>query len=203
MVDWIGYGTLFAESNSTDPTKFADVTIETPRGDVVATTAVTGFSTGILEGTPGSVAAYIREYAQYVDPFGGYITVKVPPDAANNVMRIPDCKRVRFRLTVFQARAYAVGLVFRFPRQLQPAQPGPPLLPSKYFKVARRSTGQTVGTHQVKLLARGSSLAIDRALSTSLAEAAEHLGVGRRALKVEPATRREVMPRGSRFPGVF
>jgi hypothetical protein len=203
MIDWIGFGSLFAESDSTTPQKAADVTIETPRGDVVVTTSITGSSTGVLEGTPGSVAVHIRQYLQYVDPFGGFTTNWVPPDPAHNVMRIADCKAVRVRLTVFQARAYAVGVVFRSPLQLQRAERPPLLRESKYFKLVRQSTGQTVGTHQVKLLARGSSLKIDKVLSASAAEVAESLGVGRRALKVEPASRREVLPRGSRFPRVF
>ena len=53
MIDWIGYGWIAGEVSGPN-TYFADLTIEVPRGDVVAAAAVTGFSVGVQKNEPGS-----------------------------------------------------------------------------------------------------------------------------------------------------
>ena len=87
---------------------FADLTVEVPRGDVVAAAALTGFSMGVWEHQPGTAAVFLREYAQY-DASGKAQVVDVSPDPANGVFAISDCFFVRFRMTVQQGHAFGVA----------------------------------------------------------------------------------------------
>jgi hypothetical protein len=191
MIDWIGYGWIAGEVSGPN-TFFADLTIEVPRGDVVAAAAVTGFSVGVQQHEPGSVAVYVREYARFksstlID------VVDVPPDPTNNVMPIADCAYVRFRMTVFQGRAFSQGLVFRF----APKPPDPRVRAPKFAMTDHviRAGGRDLGTHRVMALARGSRLRVDALLRRSAAEAGQFLGVRRRDLEIVRAGRRQA-PKG-------
>src|ERR1700730_3674380 len=179
MIDWIGYGWIAGEVSGPN-TYFADLTIEVPRGDVVAAAAVTGFSVGVQKNELRSLFVYIREYARFksstlID------VVDVPPDPTNNVMAITDCAFVRFRMTVFQGRAFSQGLVWRFaPKPVEPARP-----PSK-FSVPDYHVpvgGRIVGGHRVMALPRGSRLRLDSLVKRAGAEAARFLGVRPREIE--------------------
>jgi hypothetical protein len=183
MIDWIGYGWVAGEVSGPS-TYFADLTLEVPRGDVVAAAAVSGFSVGVQQHEPGSVAVYVREYAQF-DKAGNPHVIDVPPDPVNNVLFIPECFFVRFRLTVFQGKAFAQGLVFRF---APPPPPAPKASPSpvgrkKMFKLHDYHVhvgGKEIGRHRFMTLARGSGLdtkGIEKILQRSSGEAARFLGV--------------------------
>jgi hypothetical protein len=186
MIDWIGYGWIAGEVSGPN-TYFADLTIEVPRGDVVAAAAVTGFSVGVQKNEPGSVAVYIREYARFksstlID------VVDVPPDPTNNVMAITDCAFVRFRMTVFQGRAFSQGLVWRFaPKPVEPPRP-----PSKFsvHDYHVRVGGRIVGEHRVMALPRGSRLRLDSLVKRAGAEAARSLGVRPREIETVRARSR-------------
>jgi len=135
MIDWVGYGWMAGEATGPSPF-FADLTIEVPRGDVIAAAAFAGFSMGVWEHRPGTAAVFLREYAQY-DASGKAQVVDVQPDPANGVFAIPECFFVRFRMTVQQGHAFARGLVFRFGRGRPPERSG------------RSATGRcaTTGSH--------------------------------------------------------
>ncbi len=190
MIDWIGYGWIAGEVSGPN-TYFTDLTIEVPRGDVVAAAAVTGFSVGVQKNEPGSVAVYIREYARFksstlID------VVDVPPDPTNNVLAITDCAFVRFRMTVFQGRAFSQGLVWRFaPEPVEPPRP-----PSKFsvHDYHVRVGGRIVGGHRVVALPRGSRLRLDSLVDRAAAEAAQFLGV--RPREIETVRARSRRPRG-------
>ena len=121
MIDWVGYGSMAGEATGPSPF-FADLTIEVPRGDVVAAAAFTGFSMGVWGHRPGTAAVFLREYAQY-DASGKAQVVDVQPDPANGVFAIPECFFVRFRMTVQQGHAFARGLVSDS-RRAPPGRPG-------------------------------------------------------------------------------
>jgi hypothetical protein len=185
MIDWIGYGWMAAEVSGPG-TFFVDLTIEVPRGDVVAAAAVSGFNVGVYQHQPGSVAAYIREYGRFKSSTKIDV-VDVPPDPTNNVMAIPDCAFVRFRMTVFQAKAVSQGLVFRFapPR----AEPPTPATKFSIQDVRLRVRGREVGTHRVMSLARGSRLRIEPILNRAAAEAARFLDLRSRDIEIVRAKR--------------
>jgi hypothetical protein len=200
MIDWIGYGWIAGEVSGPN-TYFADLTIEVPRGDVVAAAAVTGFSVGVQKNEPGSVAVYIREYARFqsstlID------VVDVPPDPTNNVMAITDCAFVRFRMTVFQGRAFSQGLVWRFaPKPVEPPRP-----PSKFsvHDYHVRVGGRIVGGHRVLALPRGSRLRLDSLVKRAGAEAARFLGVRPREIEtVRARSRRKGSGTALAHLGVF
>lgn len=180
MIDWIGYGWIAGEVSGPN-TFFADLVIEVPRGDVVAAAAVTGFSVGVQQHEPGSVAVYIREYGRFKSSTQIDV-VDVPPDPTNNVLAIPDCAYVRFRMTVFQARAFSQGLVLRFaPKAAEPRVPFKKLSVHD-FRV--RASGRDAGTHRVMSLGRGSRLRLDSLLDRATAEAGRFLGVRRREIEI-------------------
>ena len=195
MIDWIGYGWIAAEVSGPN-TFFADLTIEVPRADVVAAAAVTGFSVGVQQHEPGSVAVYVREYARFksatlID------VVDVPPDPTNNVMPITDCAYVRFRMTVFQARAFSQGLVFRFaPKPPQPLARAPKFAITDHLI---RAGGRDIGTHRVMALARGSRLRLDGLLHRAASEAGRFLRVRPRDIEIVRGKRRRA-PKGG-VPG--
>jgi hypothetical protein len=200
MIDWVGFGWIAGEVSGPN-TYFADLTIEVPRGDVVAAAAVTGFSVGVQKNEPGSVAVYIREYARFksstlID------VVDVPPDPTNNVMAITDCAFVRFRMTVFQGRAFSQGLVWRFaPKPVEPARP-----PSKFsvHDYHVRVGGRIVGGHRVVALPRGSRLRLDSLVKRAGAEAARFLGVRPREIEtVRARGRRKGSGAASAHLGIF
>ena len=195
MVEWIGYGSI-AGDVSGPQTFFADLTIEVPRGDVVAAAAVTGSSVGVFQQQPGSVAAYIREYGRFKSSTMIEV-VDVPPDPMNNVLAIADCAFVRFRMTVFQARAFAQGLVFRFARPPVQIGPATKFTLSKFRLHAR---GRDVGTHSVMTLTRGSTLRIDPIFKRVAAEAGQFLGLRPRDIEFVRARRRT---RPKLAPNVF
>jgi len=189
MIDWIGYGWMWAEGSGPD-TYFADLTLEVPRGDVVAAAAVSGFSVGLLERDPGSIAAYIRQYAHYDS---GILSLRdLPPDPTNNVLPIKDCTWIRFRTTVFQARAFAQGLVFHHAAPPPaPPEPNPKITAPKWsVRDYDVHVGNTkLGSHRIMALARGSTLPVRKILARSAAEAARHFGVARRRVVTRPARR--------------
>jgi hypothetical protein len=208
MIDWIGGGWMHGEVSGPS-TYFTDLTIEVPRGEVVAAAAVSGFSVGVQEHEPGSVAAYVREYAQF-DTAGNPHVVDVPPNPENNVLSIKDCFFVRFRLTVFQGKAFAQGLVFRFAPPPPPPPPPPKKPPSpverkKNFKIQDFRVhvgGKEIGKHRFMTLASGSGLdakAIEEILKRSTGEAARFLRVRPRDVKTMRAQPRRP-PKGG---GVF
>ncbi|MBL6612909.1 MAG: hypothetical protein ISP45_02740 [Reyranella sp.] len=189
MIDWIGYGWM-AGSVSGPDTYFADLTLEVPQGDAVAAAAVTGFSLGLEGGEPGSAAAYVREYGLFED--GTHAVRSLPPDPTNNVVQIPMCYWVRFRLTVFQGNAFAQGLVFRH----APAPPNKATIPKfrvRDYKI--RIRGKDAGMHRVMALARGSVLREREILARAAAELAEFAGVRPRSIETMPAPRRVASPR--------
>ena len=195
MIDWIGYGWMWAEGRGPD-TYFGDLTLEVPRGDVVAVAAVSGFSVGLLDREPGSIAGYIRQYAHYDS---GILALRdLPPDPTNNVLAIADCTWIRFRTTVFQARAFAQGLVFHHavPPPLPP-KPSPKITTPKWsvgdYDVYVGST--KFGSHRVMTLTRGSMLPVSKILARAAAEVARHFGVAQRRVVTRPARR------SSRRPG--
>jgi len=201
MVDWIGYGWI-SGSVSGPNTFFADLTIEVSRGDVVAAAAVTAFSVGVHQHEPGSVAVYIREYARFKSATQIEV-VNVPPDPTNNVMGIADCAFVRFRMTVFQARAVSRGLVFRFaPIPAAPKKKATQKFSVKDFDV--RIGGRLVGAHRVMALASGSRLPLDSLLGRANQEAARFLGFRPREIQAVRARKRRT-PSGtaSEQPGIF
>lgn len=187
MIDWIGFGWIAGEVTGPS-TWFGDLTLEVPRGDVLATAAVTELSVRVEDPEPGSVAAYVREYAQY-DTAGKPRVVDVPADPTNDVLAIHDCFFVRFRMTLFQASAYARGLVFHH------APPAPSaaskiVAPRWSVRDYRFSIGgDEVGTHRVMALSRKSALPVIELLGRSAAEAARHFGVERRQVETRPARR--------------
>jgi len=190
MIDWIGYGWM-AGSVSGPDTYFADLTMEVPQGDAVAAAAVTGFSLGLEGGEPGSAAAYVREYGLFED--GTHAVRSLAPDPTNNVISIPACYWVRFRLTVFQGNAFAQGLVFRHAPAPPPAPPNIATVPrSKVPKFKVRDykikiQGKGAGMHRVMALARGSVLPERKILARSAAEIAEFAGVRPRSVQIAPA----------------
>jgi hypothetical protein len=187
MIDWIGYGWM-AGSVSGAGTYFADLTLEVPQGDAVAAAAVTGFSLGLEGGEPGSAAAYVREYGLFED--GLHALRSLPPDPTNNVVAIPACYWVRFRLTVFQGNAFAQGLVFRHAPVPPPAPPNKATRPKfkvRDYKIKVR--GKNVGMHRIMALARGSILPERKILARCAAELAEFAGVRPRSVETVPARR--------------
>ncbi|MGE5276960.1 MAG: hypothetical protein ACM3SU_08190 [Acidobacteriota bacterium] len=197
MIDWIGYGWIAGEVSGPN-TFFADLTIEVPRGDVVAAAAVTGFSVGIQQREPGSVAAYVREYARFRSATRIDV-VDVPPDPTNNVMAITDCAYVRFRMTVFQGHAFSRGLVFRFaPKPPQPLMRAPKFAMTEHLI---RAGGKVVGTHRVMALSRGSRLRLDALVHRAAAEAGRFLRVRPRDIEIVREKRRRA-PEGG-VPGAL
>src|SRR5262249_4668550 len=201
MIDWIGYGWI-AGSISGPDTYFADLTIEVPQGDAVAAAAVTGFSLGLERREPGSAAAYVREYGLFED--GTHAFRSLPPDPTNNVVSIPGCYWVRFRLTVFQGNAFAQGLVFRHAPVPPPAPPNKATIPKsdkatipgsdkatipkfrvRDYKIKIRGKG--VGMHRVMALARGSILPERKILARAAAAPAGLGGVRPRWVETVPA----------------
>jgi hypothetical protein len=197
MIDWIGYGWIAGEVSGTQ-TYFADLTIEVPRGDVVAAAAVTGFSVGVQQHEPGSVAVYIREYARFKSSTLIDI-VDVPPDPTNNVLAITDCAFVRFRMTVFQGRAFSQGLIWRFAPK--PVEPRVPSLKFSVHDYHLRVGGRIVGGHRVVALPRGSRLPVETLLDRSAAEAARFLRV--RPRQIETARARKQSERKGAVPARF
>jgi hypothetical protein len=188
MIDWIGYGWMAGEVSGPN-TYFADLTIEVPRADVVAAAAVTGFSIGVWQHEPGSVAAYIREYAWFKSSTMIDV-VDVPPDPTNNVMAITDCAFVRFRMTVFQGRGFSQGLIWRFaPKPVEPRVRTPKFSVHDYHV---RVGGRVVGDHRVLALPRHSRIRLDPLLDRSAAEAARFLGVRPRQIETVRARRQRV-----------
>jgi hypothetical protein len=198
MIDWIGYGWMAGSVSGAD-TYFADLTMEVPQGDAVAAAAVTGFSLGLEGGEPGSAAAYVREYGLFED--GIHAVRTLPPDPTNNVVPIPACFWVRFRLTVFQGNAFAQGLVFRFAPVPPPAPPNKATIPKsnkatipkfrmRDYKIKIR--GKDAGMHRVMALARGSILPERKILARSTAEIAQFEGIKSRS--VETVLARRVVP---------
>jgi hypothetical protein len=199
MIDWIGYGWMWAEGSGPD-TYFADLTLEVPRGDVVAVAAVSGFSVGLLDREPGSIAAYIRQYEHYNS---GILALRdLPPDPTNNVLGIVDCTWIRFRTTVFQARAFAQGLVFHHAVP-PPAPPTPnPKITAPKWSVRDYEVhvgGKRFGSHRVMALARGSTLPLDEILASAATEAARHFGVAQRKVVTRPARRSRSAARSKFF----
>ena len=195
-------GWLYASARGPQTT-FVDLTIEEPNIPVVATTAVSALSAGVHEGVPGSVATYVREYAIFTGP-AAIDVVDVPPDPANNVFYVENCAFVRFRLTVFQATAWAQASVFRFPAPVPPKPKRPSLKfdPNRRYKLAEfrvtdGSSGEELGRHRVLALRRGSTLNVDEVVKRSALEAAEHLEIPRRRLEIAKARpRRPTGPDG-------
>lgn len=207
MVEWIGFGWI-SGSISGPNTFFADLTIEVPRGDVVAAAAVNAFSVGVHQHEPGSVAVYIREFARFKSATQIEV-VNLPPDPTNVVMGIADCAFVRFRMTVFQARAVSRGLVYRF-AQIPPEpkkkaaskKKAAPKFSVKDFDV--RVGDRLVGAHRVMALASGSRLKLDSLLRRANQEAARFLGFRPREIQAV-RTRKRRTPSGtaSERPGIF
>ena len=194
MIDWVGYGWMGGEATGPSPF-FADLTLEVPRGDVVAAAAFTGFSMGVWEHRPGTAAVFLREYAQY-DASGKARVVDVPPDPGNGVFAIPDCFFVRFRMTVQQGHAFARGLVFRFASGAAGAAGALPGWSVRDYRVTLG--GEPSGTHRVMTLARGSRLPTDAILDRASGEAARFFGVRRREVAVTAVRGRR--GRGRRGP---
>jgi hypothetical protein len=180
---------MWAEGRGPD-TYFADLTLEIPRGDVVAVAAVSGFSVGLLDREPGSIAAYIRQYAHYNS---GILSLRdLPPDPTNNVLAIADCTWIRFRTTVFQARAFAQGLVFHHAvPPLAPPTPNPRITAPKWsVRDYDVRVGDTkFGSHRVMALARRSAIPLDEILVTAAKEVARHFGVAQRRVVTRLARR--------------
>jgi hypothetical protein len=186
VIDWVGYGWMAGEATGPSPF-FADLTIEVPRGDVVAAAGFTGFSMGVWEHQPGTAAVFLREYGQY-DPSGKAQVFDAPPDPANGVFAIPDCFFVRFRMTVQQGNAFARGLVFRFAPGDAGAADALSGSSVRDYKVTLG--GALSGRHRVMTLARGSRLPTDAILDRASAEAARFFGVERREVRVTAARSR-------------
>jgi hypothetical protein len=180
MIDWVGYGWMAGEATGPSPF-FADLTIEVPRGDVVAAAAFTGFSMGVWEHRPGTAAVCLREYAHY-DSSGKAKVVDVPPDPANGVFAIPDCFFVRFRMTVQQGHAFARGLVFRLVAGDAGAAGAFPGWSVRDYRIT--VGGEASGTHRVMTLARGTRLPTGAILDRASGEAARFFGVRRRQVTV-------------------
>jgi len=188
MIDWIGYGWIAGEVTGPS-TWFGDLTLEVPRGDVLAAAAVTELSVRVEEPEPGSVAVYVREYSQY-DASGKPRVVDVPADPTNDVLAIHDCFFVRFRMTLFQGSAYAQGLVFHHAAATAAAA-SRIAAPRWSVRDYRFSIGgDEVGAHRVMTLSRGSALPVNELLGRSAAEAARHFSVKRQEVETRPARRR-------------
>ena len=197
MIDWVGYGWMAGEATGPSPF-FADLTIEVPRGDVVAAAAFTGFSMGVWEHQPGTATVFLREYARY-DASGKAKVVDVEPDPANGVFAIPDCFFVRFRMTVQQGHAFARGLVFRLAADDTGMATTVPGWSMRDYRVT--FGGKLSGTHRVMTLARGSRLPTDAILDRASTEAARFFGVKRREIAVTASRgRRGSGRRGSTGP---
>jgi hypothetical protein len=190
LVDWVGSGSMAGESEGPS-TFFSDLTIEVPRGQVVAAAAFTGCSMGVLEQQPGLAAVFVRGYGQF-DPSGDLKDVEVPAFPANGVFAISDCAFVRFRMTVMQGNAYARGLVFYFGAPDTAAGSRPPAWSVRDYTIALPGGA---GSHRVMRLARGSRLPLDRILERSTAEAAQFFGVGRTKVEARPGRRKTRGPR--------
>jgi hypothetical protein len=197
VIDWVGYGWMAGEATGPNPF-FADLTIEVPRGDVVAAAAFTGFSMGVWEHQPGTAAVFLREYAHY-DASGNAQVVDVEPDPANGVFAILDCFFVRFRMTVQQGNAFARGLVFRFASGAAGTTEAMQGWSTRDYRVT--FGGELSGTHRVMTLARGSRLPTDAILERASGEAARFFGVRRREIAVTAARRKRASGRrGSTGP---
>ena len=205
MIDWIGYGWMAGTVSGPDMYS-ADLTMEVPRGDVVAAAAVTGFSLGVWQEEPGSAAAYVREFGLFEE--GLRAVRSLPPDPTNTVVPIPDCFWIRFRLTVFQGNAFGQGLVFHH----APAPP-PPLPPPRSRAATPKATkpawkirdyhvsigGRKVGSHRIMSLARGSILPADEVLAGAASEVASHFGVKTGEVVTRPGrVPRSALGRGAR-----
>jgi len=166
---------------------FADLTIEVPRGDVVAAAAFTGFSMGVWEHQPGTAAVFLREYAHY-DTSGKAQVIDVDPDPANGVFAIPDCFFVRFRMTVQQGHAFARGLVFRFGSGAAGTDEAYPGWSVRDYRVTLG--GEPSGTHRVMTLARGSRLPTATILDRARGEVARFFGVRRSEVGMTATRRR-------------
>jgi hypothetical protein len=198
MIDWIGYGWMAGSMSGADMYS-ADLTMEVPRGDVVAAAAVTGFSLGVWEEVPGSAAAYVRQFGLFEE--GLQAVRSLDPDPNNNVVPITDCYWIRFRLTVFQGNAFGQGLVFHH-------APPPPPPPHSHAAIPKASKpawktrdyhvtigGRKVGSHRIMSLARGSLLTSDEVLAGAASEVARHFGVKPREVVTRPG-RATAVPRG-------
>ena len=92
-------------------------------------------------------------------------------------MAITDCAFVRFRMTVFQGRAFSQGLVWRHaPKPVEPRASTPKFSVHEYHV---RVGGRVVGGHRVLALPRGSRVRldslVDRAAEINARIAAEQL----------------------------
>lgn len=205
MIDWIGYGWMAGSVHGPDMYS-ADLTMEVPRGDALAVAAVTGLSLGVENNEPGSAAAYVRELGLWEE--GLRAVRSLPPDPINNVVPIPDCYWVRFRLTVFQGNAFGQGLVFR-------AAPAPPPSPRSRIATPKmekpawkvrdyhvRIGEKGLGSHRIMALARGSQLPVAEILDRAGAEVARHFGVKPKEVVARPA-RRVARDAESRFRSLF
>jgi hypothetical protein len=190
MITDMDIGWLYA-SASGPQTTFVDLTFEVPNIPVVATTAISAFTTGVYEFVPGSVATYVREYAVFTGP-NAIDIVDLPPDPANNVCYVEEhCAFVRFRLTVFQAIAWSQACVYYYPAPV-PTKPKPQ--PAKIdwkrryklaeYRITDASTGRKLGSHRVFALRKRSVLAVDELVKRSALEAAHHFRVPRHKLEV-------------------
>jgi len=194
VIDWVGYGWMAGEATGPSPF-FADLTIEVPRGDVVAAAAFTGFSMGQWEHQPGTAAVFLREYGQY-DASGKAQVVDAPPDPANGVFAIHDCFFVRFRMTVQQGNAFARGLVFRLAADDTAMAATVPGLSTRDYRVT--FGGKLSGKHRIMTLARGSRLPAETILNRASGEAARFFGVERREVAVTTVRGRRGGGRGRR-----
>lgn len=196
MIDWIGGGWIVGEVTGSS-TWFADLTLEVPQGDVLAVAAVSDLWIRVDDPDPGSVAVYVREYAQ-ADASGKPHIVDVAADPTRDVLAIASCIFVRFRMTLYRASAASQGLVFH-----QAAGTSGGFGPTWTVRDYRISAGRDeLGMHRVMALARGSAIDVDRVLGRSAAEAARHFGLRSREVRVVPRRARSRRQTAER-PHVF
>lgn len=112
MVFGFYFGRLAIRTMGIAAPQYYEFTIELPRLDVFATTALTGVSLGLLQGVPGMANAYIKQYGRVTS--SGTIEHFSPPahDVFFNSVYVSQCTYVNFRLAATQAEAGMQGTVW-------------------------------------------------------------------------------------------
>ena len=139
------------------------------------------------------VMAVPEVYRAKIAPLGlEFHAVRPNIDPTNNVLAIIDCTWIRFRTTVFEARAFAQGLVFHHAVP-PPAPPkANPRITAPKWSIQDYDVhvgGKKLGSHRIMALARGSTLPVDKILARAAAEAARHFGVAQRRVVTQPTRR--------------
>lgn len=186
MIDWIETGWLWTLASGPQ-TNFVDLTFELPDVPAMATCAISASSVGVWENTPGSVAVYVRETGVFTGPAAVKV-IDIPPDAVNNSWYVEHGAWIRFRMTAFQAQAWAQASVFAYTNP-KPVAPKAGIgwrekLAIVEYAVTDGSTGKRIGTHRIMKKRRGSVIPIDALVARTASEAAGPLGLRKKDLRV-------------------